>query len=422
MFSGIVEEIGSIYQTELINEGVRFYVSCSKVNKDVRIGDSIAIDGVCQTIVGIDNDKLIFEAVGITLEKTTLGEIKPKDHVNLERSMLLGERINGHLVQGHVNGKGTVIECKPNYFRNENTNVKPNKAENKNWILTIKIPDQLKQYITLEGSIAINGVSLTIAEFKKTIVAFSIIPHTAAQTTLVNLISGSKVNIEVDMIEKYNKTLQAFSKNDINFQIPIKHNIKTALQHISTGGIIILTDQPDRENEGDFLMAAEFITSDAVNFMITHGRGLLCVPLTTERAKNLELEPMSENNNALHGTAFTVSVDYKIGTTTGTSASDRAATIKALSDNSISPKCFARPGHVFPITGDPGGVTSRQGHTEAAIELMKQSFCTPVAVICEIMSFNGTMANKKELEYLSKIYSLPMISVEEVILSQKERI
>ena len=210
MFSGIVEEIGSIYQTELINEGVRFYVSCSKVNKDVRIGDSIAIDGVCQTIVGIDNDKLIFEAVGITLEKTTLGEIKPKDHVNLERSMLLGERINGHLVQGHVNGKGTVIECKPNYFRNENTNVKPNKAENKNWILTIKIPDQLKQYITLEGSIAINGVSLTIAEFKKTIVAFSIIPHTAAQTTLVNLISGSKVNIEVDMIEKYNKTLQAF--------------------------------------------------------------------------------------------------------------------------------------------------------------------------------------------------------------------
>ena len=162
------------------------------------------------------------------------------------------------------------------------------------------------------------------------------------------------------------------------------------------------------------MIAAQHATPAAVNFMVSRGRGLVCVPLTARRAAELDLPPMTAANSALHGTAFTVSVDYRCGTSTGTSAADRAATIAALADPAAAAEEFARPGHVFPIIGDPGGVRVRPGHTEAALELMRLAGCRPVAVICEIMAEDGSMAGAAELRRLAADHRLPVVSVDAV--------
>ena len=259
-----------------------------------------------------------------------------------------------------------------------------------------------------------NGVSLTVAELEGTRVTFSIIPFTATHTALRDRKPGAALNLEVDMIAKYLESLQTHAPPVPGFEAPVSGGVEAAAATLAAGGMIVLTDHAARENEGDLVIAAEHATPAAVNFMVTHGRGMVCVPLTAARAAALDLPPMAPDNSALHGTAFTVSVDYRHGTTTGISAADRSATIVALADPAATAQEFARPGHIFPIIGDPGGVHARPGHTEAAIELMRLAGCRPVAVICEIMAADGSMAGDAELAELARTHRLPVVSVEEV--------
>lgn len=190
--------------------------------------------------------------------------------------------------------------------------------------------------------------------------------------------------------------------------------VQTALQHLAAGGIIIVSDDFDRENEGDFVCLSELTTPDMVNTMISEGRGLVCQTITGERAREMQLDLMVPSNSSLHHTNFTVSVDYLHGTTTGISTADRAATIRALANPDSIPEDFGRPGHIFPLIAHPEGLTARQGHTEAAVELARLSGYRPNAVICEILNPDGTMARVPQLEKIAKRLEMPFITIEEL--------
>lgn len=192
-------------------------------------------------------------------------------------------------------------------------------------------------------------------------------------------------------------------------------SVDLALEDIRNGKCIIVVDNEDRENEGDLVAASELCTPDLVNFMATEGRGLICVSIQNERAKDLNLEPMERKNSSLHETNFTISVDANKNTTTGISAFDRSETIRALIDKTTLSTDLARPGHIFPIVGKEGGVLRRAGHTEASIDLSLLAGLKPSGVICEIMADDGTMARGSELYNFAKKHSLKIISIEDLI-------
>jgi 3,4-dihydroxy 2-butanone 4-phosphate synthase / GTP cyclohydrolase II len=194
------------------------------------------------------------------------------------------------------------------------------------------------------------------------------------------------------------------------------NTIEEAIEDIRQGKIIIVVDDEDRENEGDFLAAAEMVTPEMVNFMATHGRGLICVPLTESRCKEIGLHAMVNNNTDHMETAFTVSVDLKgNGVTTGISASDRAKTILALVDPATKPYDLSRPGHIFPLIAKQGGVLRRTGHTEAAIDFARLAGFKSAGVIVEIMNEDGTMARLSQLVDVAKRFDLKLVSIEDLV-------
>ncbi|PKH51299.1 3,4-dihydroxy-2-butanone-4-phosphate synthase [Tenacibaculum sp. Bg11-29] len=209
-------------------------------------------------------------------------------------------------------------------------------------------------------------------------------------------------------------TTQTSAKTQLN-------TIEEAIQDIKDGKVIIVVDDEDRENEGDFLAAAEMVTPEMVNFMATHGRGLICTPLTENRCKELELNMMVNNNTDPMETAFTVSVDLRgKGVTTGISASDRSKTIKALMDPETKPFDLARPGHIFPLRAKNGGVLRRTGHTEAAIDFARLAGLQPAGVIVEIMNEDGTMARLPQLLKVAKKFDLKIVSIEDLVAYRME--
>ena len=199
------------------------------------------------------------------------------------------------------------------------------------------------------------------------------------------------------------------------------NTIEDAIQDIKNGKIIIVVDDENRENEGDFLAAAEMVTPDMINFMATHGRGLICAPLTELRCKELELGMMVSNNTDPMETAFTVSVDLRgKGVTTGISASDRSATVKALIDNNTKSFDLARPGHIFPLKAKEGGVLRRTGHTEAAIDFARLANLKPAGLIVEIMNEDGSMARLPQLIDVAKKFDIKIVSIEDLVAYRME--
>jgi 3,4-dihydroxy 2-butanone 4-phosphate synthase/GTP cyclohydrolase II len=193
------------------------------------------------------------------------------------------------------------------------------------------------------------------------------------------------------------------------------NTIEEALGDIHKGKMVILVDDEDRENEGDLTMAAEAVTPEAINFMAKHGRGLICLSLTSDRVDHLQLPMMTTDNTSSFGTAFTISIEAKKGVTTGISAADRAVTIKTAIDPKSGPEDLARPGHVFPLRARPGGVLQRAGQTEGSVDLARLAGLTPAGVICEIMNDDGTMARVPQLMEFSKKYNLKIITVKDLI-------
>lgn len=197
--------------------------------------------------------------------------------------------------------------------------------------------------------------------------------------------------------------------------------IESALADLAAGKCIIVVDDEDRENEGDLICAAESCSEQNINFMATEGRGLICVSLTEERARALDLPLMVNTNTALHGTRFTVSIDYVHGTASGISVSDRTATVRAMADDQAAPSDFARPGHIFPLIAVEGGVLRRAGHTEAVVDLMRMAGLKPVGVLCEILKLDGSMARVPDLLDMARAHELKMISVQDLIAYRRSK-
>ena len=191
--------------------------------------------------------------------------------------------------------------------------------------------------------------------------------------------------------------------------------VENAVRELAAGQLVIVVDDEDRENEGDFIGAADKITPETVNFMATHGRGLICAALTRERAATLDLDMMVDGNTSLYNTPFTVSVDCKTGVTTGISAPDRARTFRALANPKSSPADFARPGHVFPLRAQDGGVLRRAGHTEAAVDLARMAGSAPIGALVEIMTEDGMMARTPDLLNMADRFGLRIITIKDLI-------
>lgn len=192
--------------------------------------------------------------------------------------------------------------------------------------------------------------------------------------------------------------------------------IEDAILAIARGDMVIVVDDQDRENEGDLIFASQDVTPEKIAFMMNKARGLICVPMEGNRLDALDIPLMVPKNTDSLGTAFTVSVDYLPGTTTGISAADRAATIKALIDPTAEPQDFSRPGHIFPLRANPSGILGRPGHTEAAIELCRLAGKAPSGVICEIANDDGTMARLPDLEVFARKHHLHLVTIEDLIV------
>ena len=197
--------------------------------------------------------------------------------------------------------------------------------------------------------------------------------------------------------------------------------IHRAIDAFARGEIIVVTDDDDRENEGDLILAAVHATPEKLAFIVRHTCGIVCAPLTGEIARRLSLAPMVADGDAIHGTAFTISVDYRHGTTTGISAEDRTATIRALANGNAGRADFVRPGHIFPLIAKQGGVLMRSGHTEAAIDLCRLAGLEPVAAICELVNDDGTVMRGPEIAAFAAAHGLERISVADLIAYRQAR-
>jgi 3,4-dihydroxy 2-butanone 4-phosphate synthase len=191
--------------------------------------------------------------------------------------------------------------------------------------------------------------------------------------------------------------------------------IEDAITAIASGKMVVVVDDQNRENEGDIVVAADAVTPETIAFMMNHARGLVCIAMEGERLDALDIPLMVPNNTESHKTAFTVSVDYLKGTTTGISAADRAATVRALVDDRTKPDEFARPGHIFPLRANPRGVLGRPGHTEAAVDLARLAGRIPAGVICEVANDDGTMSRLSELTLFAERHNLPLVTIEDLV-------
>jgi 3,4-dihydroxy 2-butanone 4-phosphate synthase/GTP cyclohydrolase II len=192
-------------------------------------------------------------------------------------------------------------------------------------------------------------------------------------------------------------------------------SIPEIVAELRAGGMAVLVDDEDRENEGDLIFAADFVTPEKVNFLAKHGRGLICMPITAEHAQRLQLSPMTPRNRSVHGTNFTVSIEAAHGISTGISAADRAHTVRVASRPEAKPDDIVQPGHVFPLIAQAGGVLARAGHTEACCDLMRLAQLTPAAVLCEIMNDDGTMARRPDLERFAAAHGLRIGTIADLI-------
>lgn len=407
MFTGIVEEMGTIKEVNQVGQNsVQLTINARKVNNEMKIGDSISVNGICLTVTSFQEDFFMVDVMPETIKSTSLNEVREGINVNLERSMSADGRFGGHFVSGHIDGIGKII----------------NKSASENAIdYTIEIPTECKKYLIPKGSIAIDGISLTIVDHTEKTVTVSLIPHTAAVTILGQKEIDDIVNIEYDMLIK--AVIGAWHPNNSKLselsgcQAP---EIDEVIADLKVGKPVIVVDHEDRENEGDLVALAENITPDVLNFMITHGKGLVCTAITKEDAERLSLEKMVNNNTDPLGTAFTVSVDH-IDTTTGISTFERAKTIRALANPHTKATDFRKPGHVFPLIAKDGGVLNRPGHTEAAVDLAKLSGAYPSGVICEIVKEDGTMARIPDLKQMAEKFSLKLISIETIKAYMKQK-
>lgn len=394
MFTGLVEEIGTVAAITGDAGSATLTVRGATVSADAGNGASIAVNGVCLTVTNTDAQQtglMDFDVMGETLARTSLGRLTAGAPVNLERPMAADGRFGGHLVQGHVDGTGVV----------ESRSIYPQ------WqVLRISMSADLQRYLVRKGSITVDGVSLTVSGVGEGWFEVSLIPATLAHTTLGRAATGDQVNLEVDVLAKY-----AENRAEVKPVTVRTDPIESALAALRAGKPVVVLDDPDRENEGDLVMAAELATDEWIGTFVRYGTGYLCTPMTEEIADRLELPPMTEVNTDSMRTAFTVTADAARGVSTGISAQDRCRTIHVLADPASKPADLTRPGHVNPLRAKAGGVLVRPGHTEAAVDLLRLAGLRQVGVIVELAEDDGSLRRAGSCRQLADQLSIPLISI-----------
>jgi 3,4-dihydroxy 2-butanone 4-phosphate synthase len=402
MFSGYVADTGTIARAEPSAGGVALTILAPVTAATLRAGDSVAVAGVRLTVTEADEHAFSTFAGEETAQRTTLrpGRASPGRRVNLEAPLRLGDPVNGHYVQGHVDGVARVSA------RREGAGVvylwfRPNKR-----VLDEVVP---------KGSVAVDGVSLTVVEVNKGAFSVALIPETRRRTTLADLAEGDSVNVETDLFAKYVQRFGRPPREGLAWS-GLRRGVEAvekAIATIAAGGMVLVWD-PAREGEADVIMAGDRVRPADINFFMTHVRGLLCVPADAALLARLGIERIPGDGDH-HGTAFMVPVDAAEGTTTGIPASERAHTIRLMASPEAGPADFVRPGHVFPLAADPGGLTARPGHTEASVALARWAGRPPVALCCEVAATDGEMARLPELELFSAEHGLPMVAIDDLV-------
>lgn len=406
MFTGLIEEIGTVVSANAADAGHALTVAARTVVADLKPGDSIAVDGTCLTVVACDAGTF---AVGLspeTLARTALGGLREGSRLQLERALRADARLGGHYVQGHVDGTGTILE-----FR----------ADGDALWLKVQAPRALMRYVAPKGYVAIDGASLTVVHTGEDWFDVQIVAWSRGKLALPEKPAGARVNLEVDILAKYAEQRARQGDRAPLTQaglIPLKglSTVPEALADLAAGRFVIVVDDEGREDEGDLVMAAEFVTPEAVNFCAQEGRGLICCALSSRLVDRFLLAPMvpETENGSRFGTAFTISVEAASGVTTGISAQDRARTIRTLIDPRSTRADIVTPGHVFPLRAREGGVLERAGHTEASVDLATLAGLAPAAMICEILNDDGTMARRRDLEAFACRHGLGIVSVQAI--------
>lgn len=427
MFTGIVTGTGTVIQRAADPaKGVeQLSFEAPGHVEALALGGSIAVNGACVSAVQITDEQITVELIPETLKRTTFGELAPGDTVNLERCLPTGARLDGHVVQGHVDGIGSLVDRDLNDGRHR-----------------FAVPTDLAEFLAEKGSIAVDGVSLTITAVGEEPdntrwFEVGLIPATLAETTLGAKELGSNVNLEVDVLAKYVRRMLNFGSGEAplpptappaeqtvqtvrtvpqpSTPAPLLDPIEVALNQLAAGRPVVVVDDADRENEGDLIFPAAAATAELMGFTIRHSSGVICTPLTVERARHLGLPPMVADNEDPKGTAYTVSCDAAAVESTGISAYDRSVTALALADVETSTEDLTRPGHMFPLIAHTEGVLGRDGHTEAAVDLCRLSGYPEVGVIAELVHEDGSMMRLPALREFADAHELALISIADLI-------
>ena len=408
MFTGIVADLATVERIErLAQDAARLHLDAGRIVEDLPHGGSLAVNGVCLTAVPAPEagvGRFTADVMGETLRLTTLGNLSEGELVNLERCTAAGDRLDGHVVQGHVDGVGTVVS----------------RIEHTGWhTVRVQVPTELAKYIAVKGSVAVDGVSLTVtavnpASESPAWFEAGLIPETLRATTLGHRDEGSEVNLEVDILAKYAERLAAYAAPAASARVRLDP-VPAAVSAIAAGRPVVVVDDEDRENEGDLVFAAQHATQQLMGFTIRHSSGVVCIPMTNQRADALALPPMTAHNEDAKGTAYTVTCDARVGVSTGISAADRALTSRLLADPATGPAELTRPGHILPLRAVDGGVRVRRGHTEASVELARLAGCEPVGAIAEIVDDQGELLRAPALREFADRHGLFMISIEDLV-------
>jgi len=404
MYSGRITEIGTVAEA-----GSRLIIQAAKTSAGLSVGGSVNVNGTCLSAVQADGETGWF-GVAISAEtasRSTLGGLAPGARVNLELPLRAGDALDGHLVQGHTDaiGKVTKVDAEPS-------------GSVRVWI---RPPKRFLNEIVAKGSVAVDGVSLTVADVVTDRFSVALIPLTLVQTTLAGLHPGQRVNLESDLFVKSARDLwqsarlvaaRSLAALPWAGELTGPAGVGKCVSHLAAGGGVLIYD-PDREAEADVVFAGARLRPESMAFLLTQVCGHTTVPCDRERLDRLEIGPMPGEGDR-HGTAYHVSVDAAAGTTTGVSAHDRATTIRRLAHPDAEPADFLRPGHVFPLAGRPGGLAERAGHTEASLALCVAAGLPAVAAICEVMGPDGHMMTGAAVERFALAWSLPLISISQL--------
>jgi 3,4-dihydroxy 2-butanone 4-phosphate synthase/3,4-dihydroxy 2-butanone 4-phosphate synthase/GTP cyclohydrolase II len=399
MFTGHIRGIGEVESLT----GSHVTIRLPKAAGCVRPGSSLSVSGVRLTVQGTADGQVTAALTAETLRRTTFDRYAPGQAVNVEVPLAVGDQMGGHLVQGYVDAVGKIA------------GIDHQGPSRRIWI---QPPARFLARVTAKASVAVDGVSLTIAELQRDRFSVVLIPATLEQTTLVRLVAGDRVNLEADLISRLVAARPAAAACDLARAVASlgwaghvqgRPAVDKVVAQLAAGGGVMVWD-PDREAEGDVIFAGSSIRPQAFTFLLTQCCGHATVPCSPDVLQRLEIPPIPGDGDR-HGTRPHVPVDLASSQGTGVSAAERAATVRRLADPSARPADFLRPGHVFPLAARPGLLAERPGHTESTVALCLAAGLPPVGVCCEVMSPDGTMSGPADLEASALRWGLPLIDV-----------